>query len=557
MDIAQFALLIISAAAAGVIAKLVKQPPLIGYLIAGVILSATGLFPATATLEQLGKVGITLLLFTVGIELTITDVKTIGKVSLITGALQILITTAAGYGIARLLGMSSTPAIYIALALTFSSTIIVVKLLSEKNDMASLYGKIAVGFLLVQDFFALLVMIVLTGLGSGEGSVYQIGSILFRASILLLLVMIFAKYILPLFYEKALGTSSELVLIGSIAWALGTAVVVSKVFGLSLEIGGFLAGFALSALPEHLQISVKVKPLRDFFLMLFFITLGAKLALPALGTIIVPVLFLSLFVIIGNPLIVLGILGALGYKKRTSFFVGLSIAQISEFSFILMAMGEAAGVVTPMHVAIVVLVGVITMVSSTYLILSSEWLYKLLKNPLSLFERKHTHEKMILSDQEFSDHVVIVGGGRTGWEIMKHLQKQGTPVLLVDFDPAVILKASRHKADTIFGDITDEEVLDATNMKHAKAVISTTPAIFENAAILNYMKKEKNKTPIVMVAHDAASAKELYHLGASYVIVPNMVSSQHVIHLLETHGFSYSKFKGHGNAHLESILTTT
>jgi Kef-type K+ transport system membrane component KefB len=553
MDIAQFALLVIVAAVAGVIAKLVKQPPLIGYLLAGVVLSATGAFPQTELLEQLGKVGITLLLFTVGIELTVTDVKTIGKVSLITGALQILITTAAGYGIARLLGIGSVPAIYIALALTFSSTIIVVKLLSEKNDLASLYGKIAVGFLLVQDFFALLVMIVLTGLSSGEGNVYQIGSIMFRAGFLLFLVMIFAKYLLPLFYEKVLGTSSELVLIGSIAWALGTAIVVAKVFGLSLEIGGFLAGFALSALPEHIQISVKVKPLRDFFLMIFFITLGAKLALPALATVIVPVSVLSLFVIVGNPLIVLGILGALGYRKRTSFFVGLSIAQISEFSFILMAMGEAAGVVSAIHVAIVVLVGVITMVSSTYLVLSAEWLYKVLKKPLSLFERKHTHEKMVSRDQVFTDHVVIIGGGRTGWEIMKHLQKQGTPVLLIDFDPAVILKATHHKADTIFGDITDEEVLEASGIKNAKAVISTTPALFENAAILNFMKAKKNKTPIVMVAHDAEGAKELYKMGASYVIVPNMVSSQHVIHLLETHGFSYAKFKGHGNVHQEAL----
>lgn len=553
MDIAQFALLVIVAAVAGVIAKLVKQPPLIGYLLAGVVLSATGAFPQTELLEQLGKVGITLLLFTVGIELTVTDVKTIGKVSLITGALQILITTAAGYGIARLLGIGSVPSIYIALALTFSSTIIVVKLLSEKNDLASLYGKIAVGFLLVQDFFALLVMIVLTGLSSGEGNLYQIGSIMFRAGFLLFLVMIFAKYLLPLFYEKVLGTSSELVLIGSIAWALGTAIVVAKVFGLSLEIGGFLAGFALSALPEHIQISVKVKPLRDFFLMLFFITLGAKLALPALVTVIVPVTVLSLFVIIGNPLIVLGILGALGYRKRTSFFVGLSIAQISEFSFILMAMGEAAGVVSAIHVAIVVLVGVITMVSSTYLVLSAEWLYKVFKKPLSLFERKHTHEKMVTHDQVFADHVVIIGGGRTGWEIMKHLQKQGTPVLLIDFDPAVILKATHHKADTIFGDITDEEVLEASGIKNAKAVISTTPALFENAAILNFMKAKKNKTPIVMVAHDAESAKELYKMGASYVIVPNMVSSQHVIHLLETHGFSYAKFKGHGNVHQEAL----
>lgn len=553
MDIAQFALLVIVAAVAGVIAKLVKQPPLIGYLLAGVVLSATGAFPQTELLEQLGKVGITLLLFTVGIELTVTDVKTIGKVSLITGALQILITTAAGYGIARLLGIGPVPSIYIALALTFSSTIIVVKLLSEKNDLASLYGKIAVGFLLVQDFFALLVMIVLTGLSSGEGNLYQIGSIMFRAGFLLFLVMIFAKYLLPLFYEKVLGTSSELVLIGSIAWALGTAIVVAKVFGLSLEIGGFLAGFALSALPEHIQISVKVKPLRDFFLMIFFITLGAKLALPALATVIVPVSVLSLFVIMGNPLIVLGILGALGYRKRTSFFVGLSIAQISEFSFILMAMGEAAGVVSAIHVAIVVLVGVITMVSSTYLVLSAEWLYKVLKKPLSLFERKHTHEKMVSHDQVFTDHVVIIGGGRTGWEIMKHLQKHGTPVLLVDFDPAVILKASHHKADTIFGDITDEEVLEASGIKNAKAVISTTPALFENAAILNFMKAKKNKTPIVMVAHDAESAKELYKMGASYVIVPNMVSSQHVIHLLETHGFSYAKFKGHGNVHQEAL----
>lgn len=265
MDFSQIAVLTVTAGVFGIIAKSFKQPLLIGYLFAGIILAYFGLIHDADTFSGLGQVGVTLLLFLLGLEMNLSELPTIGKTALITGFGQIIFTSLFGFIIATLLGYPLVPAIYISVALTFSSTIIMVKLLSEKKDLNSLYGRISVGFLLVQDFVAVVILMFLASMS--EGSISTVGGfyfVLLKGILLLLATWVLAKRILPKFFEKISTDSTELLFIVSIAWALGVSAFVDGPLGFTPEIGGFLAGIALSNLPEHLQISSRTRPLRDF-----------------------------------------------------------------------------------------------------------------------------------------------------------------------------------------------------------------------------------------------------------------------------------------------------
>ena len=301
MGLTEISVLLASAAGIGILARLLKQPLLIGYLFAGVFLAFFGVVKDQEALGAMGRIGIALLLFLVGIEMNLRELPSLGKVALLTGLGQIAFTSTLGFLIALALGFAPIPSLYIAVALTFSSTIIIVKLLSEKGDLGSLYGKIAVGFLLVQDFVAVLILMFLSGFGRGGfgfGNVLIIGV---KALILFMGVWLLSKKVLPSIFEKVVGSSSELLFIAAVAWALGVSAIVGGPLEFSFEIGGFLAGLALSNLPEHMGVAAKTRPLRDFFLTIFFLYLGTQLLISDFGSILTPAIIFSLFVLIGNP----------------------------------------------------------------------------------------------------------------------------------------------------------------------------------------------------------------------------------------------------------------
>jgi len=311
----------------GIAAKILKLPAILGFIVAGMVLGGVG------RMEFLGKLGVTLLLFLVGLELPIADLKKFGKTALLTGLGQVTVTTWVGFGLARFLGFSTMEAVYIGVALTFSSTIVIVKLLSEKGDLNSLHGRIAVGSLLVQDFVAIGILIVLGGLG-GEGSVTEILKFLVKGMVAVGVVLFLAEKIMPVIV-KWLSRWGEVLFLFSVAWCLSVAALVSgKYFGLSSEMGGFLAGLALATAAAHYQITARVRPLRDFFLVLFFVSMGQSVSLGTVAGLWMPVVILSVYVIVGNPLIMMVILGLLGYKKRTAFLAGVTMGQISEFSLV-------------------------------------------------------------------------------------------------------------------------------------------------------------------------------------------------------------------------------
>src|SRR3990167_987082 len=300
----QLATVLVLASVFGIIARLLKQPLIVAYIFTGIVISIFAVFKSfdKTFLDVLANFGIAFLLFLVGVELKIEDLKYVGKAAILTGLGQIFFTAFVGFVIISALGFAPVPAIYIATALTFSSTVIIVKLLSEKHDLQSLYGKISVGYLLVQDFVAIVALMFLSGFGAGHGpSIWGLVLILLKGTLFVGLTYVVARYILKYLF-KLTSSSTELLFVSAIAASFLFASI-GALIGFSIAIGAFLSGLAIASSPYRLQISARVKPLRDFFIVIFFILLGTSLSVGASKVLISQILILSLFILIGKPLI--------------------------------------------------------------------------------------------------------------------------------------------------------------------------------------------------------------------------------------------------------------
>lgn len=561
---------LIAAGAIAYILHFFKQPSIIAYIITGLLIGPLALYKLHhgEVLHGLAEIGITLLLFMVGLDLDISQLKRIGKAAVIAGVGQVIFTASIGFGIATFLGLDTIPALYVAIALTFSSTIIVVKLLSEKRDMQSLYGKLAVGIFLVQDIAAIFILILLAGITGNDG-IGSIGGSGITQSIILTLAKAFmigvvvvalSRTVFPRLMRSLLK-SDELLLLFSLAWALGLAAFfTSPLIGFNAAIGGFVAGLALANTGAHHQISGRIKPLRDFFIVIFFIVLGSQLVIGNIHEAIWPAIILALFVLIGNPVIVTIILGLMGYKLRTSFMTGVTVAQISEFSLILMALGLAAGHVNQTDATIVTMVGIATIGISSYGILYSNKLYEwLMKATFGLLERRSKQsgkDQEHLGDVVFNKHIVVVGANRLGRHLVERLAKhKDEQFIIVDFNPDVISHFRNQKLAAVCGDITDPYIQEVAALSSARLIIATIPDFHDTMALLEAIKTFKKKPKIIVAGGDESEAIELYHAGADYVLLPHFVGGTHLTEIIRAHTDTASlrKLK---NKHLETIHKT-
>jgi len=426
-------------------------------------------------LELFAEIGIAVLLFLVGLKLDIKLVKTTGRVALATGLGQVFFTSLIGFGLALVLGMSATIAAYVALALTFSSTIIIVKLLSDKRELEKLHGRIALGFLIVQDIVVVIAMIALTSFGSetSDSLAVQVLRIAASAVGLLVVTWVMTTYVMPRIVPL-LASSQELLVVCAIAWAVSVAAV-SAQLGFSVEVGAFLAGFALASTPYRESIASSLAGVRDFLLLFFFIELGSQLDFSAVGSQVPAALLLSVFVLVGNPIIVLVIMGIMRYPSRVSFLSGLAVAQISEFSLILITLGRDLGHVDNDAVGLVTLVGMITIGLSTYMIIYSHQIYDRLSPFLRVFERK----RLIATAEPVREQIdtIVFGYGRFGRHLVRHLAQAGHRVLLIDWDPYGRLDLDdpelAERVTMVFGDADDPEFPGTPPIHEAKWIIST------------------------------------------------------------------------------------
>ncbi len=532
----EVAALLAVTAAVGTLGLWLRQPLIVSFIAAGILVGPAGFgwVSAADQVDLLAKIGIALLLFVVGLKLDLKLIRTMGPVALATGLGQVVFTSVFGFLIALGLGMAPIPALYVAVALTFSSTIIIVKLLSDKREIDALHGRIAVGFLIVQDLVVIVVMIGLTALAAGErhGLGLTMLGVLLKGVAFLAVIAVLMRYVLPRLTER-LARSRELLVLCATAWAVVLAAA-GDALGFSKEVGAFLAGVSLASTPYREAIGARLTGLRDFLLVFFFIDLGAQLQLDLLGSQLGPALVFSVFVLVGNPLIVMVIMGLMGYGRRTGFLAGLTVAQISEFSLLLGALGLSLGHIQPGVLGLITLVGLITIGLSTYMILYSHRLYEWLSPWLVLFERRASHREM-RGDQIHEAHgadVIVFGLGRYGDSIARELRAAGFRVLGVDFDPLIVKAWRRAGLAAHYGDAEDPEFAASLPLGEVRWVISTLSEAAINVALLQGLASHGYAGCVMVTAHGAADAERLYRAGAHRVLLPYRDAARQVVELL-------------------------
>src|SRR3989338_1038994 len=536
------------------LARLLKQPLIVGYIITGILAGPyfLNLIKSTDAIATFAEIGIVFLLFIVGLNLNPKLVKDLGKVSLITGIGQVLFTVILGFFISKLLGFSTITSIYLATALAFSSTIIIMKLLSDRNDLESLYGRITTGFLIVQDLLAILVLLFVSSLnGNGEGIAEIISLAVIKGIAAITILYLVGNYLLPRI-TQIIAKSQEFLLIFSVSWCFAIAGAF-QYFNFSIEAGALLAGIALSLTPYQHEISSKMRPLRDFFLIMFFILHGSQLLFGNISQVVVPAAALSLLVLLGNPLIVMILMGILGYTKRNGFMAGLTSAQISEFSIILIALAVELNHVAQEFLSLIILVGLITMTGSTYLIVYADRIYPALAKYLKIFEKKgkKVDEHKYHTEKYFE--VILFGYNRIGFSILDSLEKLRKKILIIDYDPEVILQLAKDGHECKYGDADDVEMLNELDLSQTKMIISTIPHLETNILILNRVKRARKKITVILVSHQLDESMKLYDAGATYVIMPHFLGGKHISTMIEDYKFNMDKFIKEKVQHLAHI----
>lgn len=551
MDIAfdkefyEIAVLVLLAAGLGFVGLILRQPLIVAFIAVGVLAGpdALGLVSSTSFIETLSQISIAVLLFLVGLKLDVALVRNLGKVAVATGLGQVGFTALFGFLICLGLGIDVVTALYIAVALTFSSTIIIVKLLSDKQEIGALHGKIALGFLIVQDIFVVLAMVALSAVGvgaAGEGGGAADIAILIGGGVgMLAFVAAFIRWVATPLLAR-IARSPELMVVFAVGWAAGLAAIGDAV-GFGKELGGLLAGVSLASTEYREAIGSRLAALRDFLLLFFFIQLGTSLDLSTLGAQIWPAVALSVFVLVGNPLIVMAIMGFMGYRKRTGFLAGLTVAQISEFSLIFMAMGITIGHVGDEAMGLVTLVGLVTIALSVYMITWSHKLYALCEPWLGVFERRNPFRETAEDDGSAAraHDFVIFGLGRYGCRIGAKLKAKGFRVLGVDFDPEAARTWRAMGMEAHFGDATDPEFTAHLPLHGVKAVISAVSreqgALTEadpQLALVHGLRSAGFQGKIVLSAGSGAAADRLRAQGADVVLMPFEDAASYAVEVL-------------------------
>lgn len=547
----QLSLVLLIVVLMSVLMRLLRQPLIMGYIITGVLVGPSFLHVVQNqnAFDSFSTIGIALLLFIIGLGLNAGVIQSLGKASFFTSMSILPFLGTATFLVSYLLGYGLTTSLVLSMALFFSSTIIVLKVLSDKKETTRLYGQITIGILLIEDLVATLAVVVIAMLANpSHMSPLTLGLIALKAAGLGAGLYVAGNYILP-HVVRRFARSQELLFLFSVTWGFSIASLF-ELAGFSHEVGALFAGVSLAGLPYASEMAAKLKPLRDFFIVIFFVTLGESFTLDSIQKNLLPAHILAVIVIIGKPALTMLSLMAQGYTRFTAFKTALHLSQISEFSIIFVTIAAAKGLIPKEMVSFITLVAFITIGVSSYLMKHVNGLYKVFEPLLKKFERKNATEK---TSRRNVFNVVLVGYHKGGYEYVKAFRELKERYLVIDYDPMVIEALEEEGIRHTYGDATDTEFLDEFNVARAKLVVSTVTDYATNLTLLRYIRDANDQTSFICHANNLDEAEKLYEAGASYVTLPHYIGSERVSGFIKRHGYGQELLSSYRNRHAVTL----
>ena len=535
-------LILVIAIAIAFLVQLLRQPLIIAYIITGLIAGPLGLNLLNSGLEfydVFAEFGVILLLFLVGLSLNLHLLKKIGKVALVTGVGQVIFTVLIGFALMSMLGYPKGIAICLAISITFSSTIIIMKLLSDKSELRTVYGRYTMGLMLVQDIVAIAIMIILPSFGTELSVFVSFILLILKIGIFLGVITLLSKVVLPVVIKRAASSGGEFLLIFTLAWCFALAGI-GEWAGLGLEVGAIMAGLSLGSSVYHNEISSRIKPLRDFFIALFFVILGSEMDASSMRSAFLPGMMLSVFVLIGNPLILFVLYRAMKFTRRNSFLAGLTAAQVSEFGFVFLFVALQQGFVDSEAMSIFTIVALTTIFISSYLITYNHSIFKRVK-PLfdKLGKDKHANDEPVHKTYE----VLVFGYHRLGWKICDALKEMQVSFAVVDFDTMALKKLSERNIPHYFGDLTEIEFLKELPLQDAKMIISTLPKADDQIMLIEYVRNINDSALILANLSHKKFLEEMYNAGADYILMPHLQAGMWMAEILRKNAWCRDTFK--------------
>ena len=535
---------VIAATVLGLLALFLRQPIILGYLIAGALVGPElgfSLIHEAESIEIISEIGLILLLFVIGLEMRIGELLSAGRQLLFAGLGQFPLCVGLGVGLFLLTGYSFSgqghmDGLYLALVCGLSSTAIVVKLLYDKFELDTLAGRLTIGVLVIQDVYAILVLAFQPNFSDPQA--WPIIKAILASALLLTAGFVISSWVLRRIFT-AIAKSPELVVATSIGWCALVAGAAGAM-GLSIEMGALVAGLSISAFPYSLHVTAKTLPLRDFFLTLFFLSLGMKITAPS-WDLVGPVALVVGFVIASRFLSVYPLLALSGAGRRTCFITSLNLAQLSEFALVIAALGVTYGHIKSDLIGVLVYAMAITAVLSSYSIRWSHALHRLYERVLGRVGLGTG--RIEVADAAVGQYppVVLLGfhrGARALVDLLAERQPELlSKLLVVDYNPEVLAELKRRGVAGAFGDLVSADTLAHVHLEHAKLIISTIPDMLlkgtDNESLVKTCRALSPEAHIVAIADHAGHEQRLRTAGATSTLLPYGLMAEQLITLVD------------------------
>lgn len=530
----QILILISAALLGGLLARLLRLQPLIGYLLAG--LAARLILPAIVSdVAQLANIGVVMLLFSIGLELSWSKLGKVFKVVVKGALLQIIIVSLLSYMFLLAFRFSSMAALILAIGFSLSSTAVIIKLLTERGEKDTIHGEIMTGWSLIQDLAAIPIIIILTALASTGSNFYQemVLSIL-KAILVLGAIVVLGRILIPrLLHIVASFQSRELFILAAVLVALGVSLI-ALWMGITPALGAFLAGVVISESQENHAVFAETRPLRDLFAALFFVSMGFLISPDTVARNWALIIVLAFSVIIIKFLTVFILSLGLGYHGKTTLAVSIGLAQIGEFAFILFSIARGLNLISEQYSSIGIATALVTLVAAPFLYRGAVPAWQKLKAMVLNYPRMGKlllgWDKRLYSDlPALENHIVICGYGRVGAWVGKALDNAGIPFVVIEYNQEVIHKLQEQGHRVIYGDPTLREVLQAADIESAKAVVIAIPDALEQRAVIASVQTLAPGLKIISRVHFDEDVDKLKILKVDKIVQPEFEASVAIV----------------------------